>query len=233
MYGKSALKGVSTGRVKKRPARRFGTKKRMPLTTKAVARIARSVTLKAAETKSYFAGYNLTPLDNSWNAQNLIYPIAQGSNAENVIGEKMFLKNIRFKGWAAIANGSTTTATRIARMVVFATKKALTNSSVLITTSDLCRTGGLNYAPAAHIDLHKVDVLYDNAFELTPGIANQSVTRHFDINVPINKTVFFDADNSGYLKNKNYYMAIVGYDGNGVNAPVQFTYNFAVNFKDE
>lgn len=207
-----------------------------PVTRKEVAKIARKVTLSAAETKSYIAGYSIIPADNVWNAQNLIFPITQGSSAEAVQGEKMYIKNIRFNGFVAINNPASTSTTRSCRMVVFATKKPLTNSSAAITATDLVRSGGTANSMCQHIDLHKVDLLYDRKFTLLQQLGSQTVVKQFSLNIPVNRTVYFESDNAGYLKDKNYYMAVVasdGFGGSGATAPAKFEYTWAVNFKDE
>lgn len=214
-------------------ARRKGSKK---LTTRRqVAKFVKATVLKTAETKSYMASYSIIPADNTWNVQNLIYPISQGDTAETIDGEKMHLKNIRFKGFVAINNPASTSTTRLCRMVVFATKKPLTNSSGGITVTDLVRSGGSSNSMCQHIDLHKVDLLYDRKFAITQNLTGQTVTRPFDLNIPIDRTVYFESDNAGYLKDKNYYMAVVasdGFGGSAGTAPCKFEYNWTVNFKD-
>lgn len=217
-----------------RRRKNFVPKSAKKVTTAAqVAKIARAVTLRTSETKSYYSTYTTSPLDDNYVAQNLIYPISQGAGSENIVGEKMFLKNIRLKGFMQINQPNATTTTRCARIIVFATKKQLTNSQTIITDTDLVRTGGASSSLCEHVDLHKVDLLYDNTWTLTQNLANQIETIPFNINIPINKTVYFDADNSGYLKNKNYYVAFCGRDGGLTSNPVLFVHNYAVNFKDE
>lgn len=223
------------------PSKAFRTRARrkaktpVAVTKKQVVKIAKAAVMKSAETKSYLASYSIIPADNTWNVQNLIYPISQGDTAEQIEGEKLFIKNIRFNGFVAINNPASTSTTRQYRMVVFATKKPLTNSSSGITVTDLVRAGGSANSMCQHIDLHKVDLLYDRKFSLTQALSGQTVTRPFMLNVPINKTCYFEADNAGYLKDKNYYMALVasdGFGGSAGTAPVKFEYTWTVNFKD-
>lgn len=221
------------GRIRKRRVRFRGSKKITGMSVQQVSRIARSVTLRAAETKSYLKDIgNTNQPDDALRVWNLNYGISQGTTAEGIVGEKLHLKNIRIQG---IVNSATqgNSNTKTVRMLVFKTKKALATgtSGIDVTVTDVMRSNIGTFRN--HVDLHKVDLLYDRTLMLTPNYNNQVVSKTFTINVPINKTEYFDTDNSGFLKDKNYYFAIQHYDGNGIYTPATHSFCYSVNFKDE
>lgn len=215
----------------------FRARRTKKVTTVAqVAKIARQVTLRAAETKSYISSnLVLNPLDGEWRVQNLIFNIPQTGTAEGVIGEKLFITNMRFRATVGLQQPSLAgLPTRYGRVVIFKTKKPLTNSSIAITATDLVRAPASTLTLNNHIDLHKVTLLRDFTFKMPlQNTAGQLVLQQFDFNIPVNKTEYFDADNSGYLKNMNYYLAYTAYDGNGVAQVAPMSYQYSVNFKDE
>lgn len=203
------------------------------MTAQKVATIAKKVVMKSAETKSFLGNSGtIAPLDTIYNVQNLIFPIAQGLSAENIIGEKLHILNMRIRLNMFTTNNSNN-ITKYARVVCFAIKKPLTNTNTTITASEIFRVPLGANPTQHHVDLHKVDLLYDNVFTLVPQVAAQTVQRFVQIPININKSVTFESDNSGYLKNKNYYLAVMGQDGSSISSPVTFTYTYSVNFKDE
>lgn len=197
-----------------------------------VAKIAKRVVMKAAETKSSLTSYSVTPLDGVWNASNLSFPIGQGDTAEDVIGEKIHLKSINIRGSLYTANNNAGIST-ICRLVVFRSKQTLTTSSAAITSTDLVRSPAATNPQQHHVDLHKVDLLYDTTLCLTPQVANNQVIQQpFNIVIPVDKTHYFDTDNSGLFKDKQYYLGFVGYNGIIVSSPAGCTFTVAMNFKD-
>lgn len=208
------------------------TPKKAKMDKQEVAKIAKKVVMKAAETKSSLTNYNMTPVDGVWVANNLTFPIGQGSTGEDVIGEKIYLKSINIRGNIYLANQNSG-ATTISRMVVFRSKQNLTTGTTAITATDLVRSPASTNPQQHHIDLHKVDLLYDTTFAMTPVVANgQVVQQPFSFTIPINKTHYFDSDNSGLLKDKQYYFAFVAYNGIIVSPAAGCTITVAVNFKD-
>lgn len=216
--------------------RRYTFRKKRTTTTKMstamVARIAKSVSLRAAETKSFLGNLSSTNQgDDVCRVWNLNYPITQGVTSTNVLGEKIHLTNIRIQGLLR-SNVASSEATRIVRMLVFRTKKQLASTTAVdITATDLYRSN-VNVC-SAQVDLHKVDLLHDQYIKLQPTIEGKTVQTNFVINIPINKTEYFDEDNSGFFKNKSYYLAFHHYDGNAITPPSQMYCTYALNFKDE
>lgn len=208
------------------------TPKKSKLDQQQVAKIAKKVVMRAAETKSSLTSYAVTPLDAIWSVSNLSFPIGQGDTAEDVIGEKIMMKSINIRGNIYTQNNNAGTTT-LCRVVVFRSKQNLTTSSASITATDLVRATAAGNPQQHHIDLHKVDLLYDTSFALTPQVGNSQVIQQpFVINIPINKTHYFDSDNSGLFKDKQYYLGFVGYNGIVVSSPAGCTFTAAVNFKD-
>lgn len=208
------------------------TPKKAKIDSKEVVKIAKKVVMRAAETKSSITNYSVSPLDGQWNASNLSFYINQGSTAEDVVGEKIFLKSINIRGSIFTQNPNAGIPTQC-RLVLFRTKQNLTTGSTIITSSDLVRNPVPTNPVQHHIDLHKVDLLYDTTITLTPQVANtQVIQKDFVINVPVNKTHYFDTDTSGLFKDKQYYLAVVGYNGIIVSSPAGFQFTAALNFKD-
>lgn len=210
---------------------------------KAVAKIAKKVDLATAETKSAQTYNSQTLAANTFYAQNLNYFIAQGTGAGNIIGEKLYLKNMYMRITVDATNTSVNSAKTI-RLALVRSKKALTNGLASITASDIFRNDGsasADYGTFGMIDLHKVDLIKDETIVLQASGANAatvsntpSVRRHLVWNIPINKVHFFDQDNSGYFKRQNYYLVMGGWDATGsINSPAIVTYQWVVNFKDE
>lgn len=199
---------------------------------KHIMAVAKKAVMQVAETKSYLNNNSSSVLlDNTTYATNLIYGMSQGTTAETYIGEKIHLQSIRLKGF--LYTSITSANTKMFRITVIRTKKALTSSSsfAAITGTDVYRP--YSFIPQAHVDLHKVDSLYDRIYTLQPQISSGVVQQPFDIRVKINRKETWDADNSGYLKNKNYYLVVTGYDTSGASYPVSCVCEWAVNFKDE
>lgn len=206
-----------------------------------VQTIAKRVINSAAETKSYLSGgVNISPLDDAFGVANLIFPMAQGSAATNYTGEQIYLKNLHIKGRIFTnAGASSITNTKLCRIVVFRTKKALTNTVTnAATILDVFRNNPPGLATTGHVDFTKVKLLYDQTITITPqlgtagGVQTQVINRPFDIKIPINKKEWFDADNSGYLQYSNIYIGYTSYDGNAVQAPTTCSFAWTVNFKD-
>lgn len=225
-------------RVKSKPTRAL---KRVQPDEQKITKIAKRVIKASAETKSYVsAAFTLSPLDDQLAVCNLIYPMAQGTGSANYTGEQIWLKNIHIKGRIYSNQGaSTVTNAKLIRVTVFRTKKAITNSTTSAATlTDLFRNTPLALASSAHVDFTKVKLLYDQSYVMTPqlgtagGTQTQVLQKLVDINVPINKKEYFDADNSGYLMYSNIYVAFTAYDGNGIVAPCALNFSWSVNFKD-
>lgn len=209
--------------------------KRDAITTQDVVRIAKSVVHRSAETKSYVRYVSATPLDNVCYAINVIGRIGQGNSSETVIGEKMYMKNLRVRGFTYSNNATFTT--KQLRILVIRTKQQLTTTEAVISgLTDVFRTGTTTLTPVAHIDLHKSDVLYDNIWSITPrtgSVTPNTETVPFEFNVPINRTEYFDSDNGTYLKDKTYYILVCPYESSGVTNPLGVQIAYATNWKDE
>lgn len=206
-----------------------------------VKTIAKSVLNSAAETKSYISlGTNIAPLDDAFGVANLMFPMAQGSSSTAYLGEQIYLKNIHIKGRIFTNTGlSTITNVKLCRVVVFRTKKPLTNTVTnSATILDVFRNNPTGLATTGHIDFTKVQLLYDQTMTIYPEIGSPGATQTqvinvpVDIKIPINKKEWFDADNSGYLKFSNVYIGYTSYDGNAVVAPTTLQFAWTINFKD-
>lgn len=223
------------GRVKR--TKRTYTKRRN-LTAGVVARIAKRVVSKTAETKSYYQGFNTSMTDNTYYAACLNYGISQQVGSQNALGEKIQLKNVRIKGWMyQTSTGGASLVQRMGRISLIWCKKNLATAALAsITRSDIMRTGTStnNFVPADHLDLHKVKVCYDQVFNFPLQNSTDNWTNHLiDINVPINQTKYFQQDTLGYFKDYDLYLVTAVYTNGGITTPGSILCNVAINFKDE
>lgn len=206
------------------------------LSVQEVRKITRSELLKSAETKSAYNNFATATVNNEQTyAYNLNYFIQQGASAENVIGEKVYIKNINLRGYFSSTTGS---EALIGRMLLIRTKTPLGAALINATSTDIFRSTLSRRAALSHVDLHKVDLLFDKTFTMNaPGVSGIARVKDFQINVPINKTHYFDADNSGYFKDKNYYLVWTVFRPDlttGSTSQVgDMSCAWTVNFKDE
>ena len=202
---------------------------------KAVTAIAKKTTLKIAETKSAVSVYQTDLFNDLVYALNLNYFLAQGSTSETIVGEKFFLKNIYLKGrFYSYNTASPGNSPLHCRLMVIRTKKALTNTFASQTISDIFRGSAVEVATTGFPDLHKIDVIKDVHFRVPQAtIGTSGTSTSFTHNLKINKTLFTDTDNSGYLKDKNYYIIATCYkaDNPAVNVGA-LRVQWALNFKD-
>jgi len=122
----------------------------------------------------------------------------------------------------------------VIRAVIFRSKNQITNGTTTLipVTTQLMRAPAPGAVASQHVDLHKVDLLYDQTWVLGPTAGSNQKLRHaFQVNLQINKTHYFDSDNSGIFKDKQYYMAFVAQNG-GVPSPGFLDFEVAMNFKD-
>lgn len=203
---------------------------------KAVRSIAKSVTLNLAETKSFISNV-VQPLFNDLvYAQNLIFGITQGNAAEGIVGEKMYLKNFYMRFLLTSTNNGTATNESLGvRLLVIRTKKPLVNTWGPIVQGDVFRGANVAFAYQGMVDMHEVDLLYDQVHEFEqPNQLNINSGKFVEIKVPVNKTHYFDTDNGGYFKDKNYYLIATAVKDNiGIATNVgAIRGQWLVNFKD-
>lgn len=207
------------------------------ITAASFNKAVKKVVYGVAETKSFIANAAFNLADGSVYAINLNFPLIQGSNAENIVGEKLFLKNIYVKGEMFQVNSATVSnLPSYQRVLIIRTKKPLTNTNVSITPTDVFRLGTATnrWSTNGMVDLHKVDLLYDKLIYFgQPNQANTDQFRAVTINKKVDRTHYVDTDNGGYFKDKNYYMIICN-DKNTAQAgnSGSIRISWAMNFKD-
>lgn len=199
----------------------------------AIRNIARSVALKAAETKSKISSVGGNMFDALVYGRNVCYNLAQGVTSETYLGEKIYLKNFHFKG--QIAFNGTTERSKNYRLMLIYTDQNLTTSSTYtaLTYTDVFRSGTSSIpSHALHADLHKVRVLYDKAGVVEKLYGTQIPVVEFDINVYLNKIETFTGDNNGTFKDGQYYFIFIADDLSGANM-ASIGFDYTINFKDE
>lgn len=202
-----------------------------------VRSIARSVALRAAETKSKLSSLGGSMTDGVVYARNICYNLTQGLTSETYLGEKIYIKNFHFKGQIAFS-GSTDRA-RSCRLLVIRSDTSYTTSSsygVAVTYSDIFRgssNSGLT-SNVLHVDLHKVKLLHDESHVVDKQFSGYSNIVPFDINIPINKVETFTGDNNGTFRDGQYFFIFTMDDLSGVITPAaSIGYDYTINFKDE
>jgi hypothetical protein len=201
------------------------------VTVAKVAQIARNVQSRAAETKSYLAARSQSITSDIVYAHNLLYPIPQNTGSTGIVGKQMHVKNIRFR--STFNTGVITSAPKSFRVLIVKTKQMLATSTSITSFTNVFRSSGGSVSSSLHVDLNKVSVILDKQVTFNTSISGVIQTRHWNFNVPLNKTIKFDADNSGVPKDANYFLIITGTDYSGINVMGQYFYDWAVNFKDE
>lgn len=232
---------ISLKKRKRKPRSKQGKK------AAELKQIVKKVVMKTAETKSFLQSSSMSLAANSPRVENICSIITQGTGGTNVLGEKMFIENIRYRGilqWSGSLFVGTSNTPRIVRMVVFHSKEKLTTSQTSLTVAQLFRqdhsgapdTG--NLATKGHIDLHAVTLLHDQQIVIesrdlgtTAAVADQIYPWSF--NIPIKKTKYVERDNGNYFKDGAFYFAAVFDDIIASTAgAITLNYTFAVNFKD-
>lgn len=221
----------------KKPVRKTGEEKGK------VAAIAKKVILSMAETQSPISNTSMSLNDNALRIQNLNRFIAQGDTSVNIKGEKVFLKNLHIKGYIQWTNGSgpVYNTPKLVRITVFKSKTTLTTTQSLVAGSDLFRqetgTSALAFAGQGHVDLHKNMLFYDHIFTIdardmatTALVTDKFVP--FDIRIPLNRTEYFDGDNSGDFKSGQYFLGAVLLDSAATTAACVLRYTWCWNLKD-
>lgn len=211
-------------------------KVKVPRTQKAMTALVKKVVTKQAETKSAISHSTISQFDGSVYAQNLNFFLSQGVTSESIIGEKLMLKNIYLKMECFNINSSSASNQSLTfRVLIVRSKKNLTTTNSSILGSDIYRSGtSLRYSTNGHVDLHKVDLLYDKTIYFDqPNQANTDQHKPITANLKINKTHFVDIDNGGFFKDKNYYLIVTADKNSSQAANTSFCrYSWSLNFKD-
>lgn len=209
--------------------------------------IVKKQIMKTAETKSFLYSSSMSLAHNAPRVENICSLVTQGSGATNVLGEKMFIENIRYRGaliWSGALFVGTSNTPRIVRMVVFWSKEKLTTTQANLTIAQLFRqdhsgaADTTNLATKAHIDLHAVKLLYDKQHTIEnrdQGTAAAVADKlyPFAFNVPVKQMKYVERDNGNYFKDGAFYFAAVFDDTIASTAgAITLNYTVAVNFKD-
>lgn len=229
MYASSSM-GTGARATKKR---KYALSDKAPFTksqTSAIAKIAKKVDLRLAETKSFISTSTRSATSDIWYASNLIYPITENTGNENVIGEKMYITNMKFRVSFVSATARTSTP-QFLRVAVVKAKKDFTNSHSAITNTDLIRSPAAAQTADDFIDQHKVIKLKDLCRSFNPQTASGAST-FWEFTVPVNRTEYFLIDNGGYFMQGNYYLCLQATDFSGINTCGTFSFTWTVNFKD-
>lgn len=225
--------------VRKQPyPKKYVARKPRVVSNAAIAKIARGVVLRQAETKSFYFAYNSTPNDNILNVVNCTGQITQGTSNFNRIGEKIYVNSIKIKGLISNFNSTTSTG-KTFRLTVFKSAENLTASTVSnVTPTRLYKAGGAtDVVTVMMTDEHKITTLWDKTWSIQPTLVNGLVVSNdftpIEISVPINRNESYYNDGSPYLKNQTYYVGISAYEvNNPLLTPVSFQGYIEVNFKD-
>lgn len=201
------------------------------VTTAKIAQVARAVQSKDAETKGYLSARSQTLTSDTVYAHNLLYPIGQGTSSATMVGKQINLVNMRFR--STLLTGVVSPAPKTFRILIVKTKQYFTASSTSTPYTNIFRNSGGSVGTDLHVDLSKVSILMDKQVTINTSITGVAQTKHVNFNIPFNKKIKFDADNSGIPKDGNYFLIVTGTDYSGINTVGQYFYDWSVNFKDE
>lgn len=196
---------------------------------------AKKVLLGISETKSYLRNnWSLLPIDGFLGVYNLCYAITQGDDAEQYLGKRIWIKDMSFR--IACSTFTTNLSSKRARVVVFMSKKQITNSSTASANiDDLFRNTVVGDSTNYMVDLSKVSLLYDQIVDLpinTEGGSHTKTYKNLVFKIKFDREFTFDGNNSGIFKDKQIYLGVTGFDGNTTLAPCVFDLYYTVNFKD-
>lgn len=212
------------------------------ITRSSVAKIAKNVMMKVTETKSAMNSFDFGLQMGMTHCFNLLYFMNQGDSAVKVIGEQIFLKSVNIKGFF-YSHFNYKSFPSYVKVVIIKTKDKLSAGSLsAITASDVFRSEAYPSHPLRdHVDLHKVDLLYDRTFKLpadNTGAATLYNSKRFNKSLKINKKLTWDAEGlsglSGYLKDKNIYIVFQAFTpgATALDTLIEGGMSYSVNFKD-
>lgn len=185
---------------------------------------------KVVESKSQLETWTTLFDDNLVTSVNPFYLLSQGTTSETIIGEKIFVKNIKVGGFLYQYNSVSSTEQLMYRfLLVKARDKLHTGAQSTITATNVFRSGtGFNTIDP--VDMHKVTVLFDHRGTWTPSI-QQKCCKPFSFSHTFDQNMTFDADGSGYFKNGQIFFIAIVYDSRGaLNWAAKF--NTVINYKD-
>lgn len=203
-----------------------------------VANIAAKVARSLEEKKSYLsADIAHAPLDGTWVIRNLFFPMSQGDDAENYLGKKISVSHLTFRIQAVLGH-LTNFSMRQGRVVVFWSKDTITTTSVTSTGTELTRSPRPTNTTLQHLDYSKIVKLYEINFTLTPSVTNSTnqpgrVSKQLLFKVPMkDKKLTFTDNNNGILKDGQYFIAFSGFDGSATQVPIDYGYQYNINYYD-
>lgn len=215
----------------KRKARQYSRKgnyKRRKIQTpkkKWLNRVVKSIVNRQSETKKKFmnlfandsnANYNFEVLYNF----NPLYAIGQGTGDDQRIGDKIFVKGFRMK-MRVLSTGSLQSPV-YARIFLFKSNARTAGGSALngyqrwFTSSEPAIKLSNGHAASAIYDTEKNPIIWQKTYKMNfnsmaGGTTSSASSRELNIDkyFSMNKSIQFDANNSGYLKYQNYYFGLV------------------------
>ena len=212
--------------------------KQSTISSSSFNKAVKKVITKTAETQSFIGSHSQQIINDEAYVHNLWGAITQGDSAEQVTGEKIMMLNNHIRLQLTMYNNSTTVSNEAGtfRVMVIATKDKLSPSVTLLSPASLCFRGTLdNLACRGHLDLHKLDVLYDKTIAFDqPNQANTSTSKPLVIKLKHNKTKFFETDGASYFKDKQVYLlyTFTKSDPSLVVTTANLSYQWTSNFKD-
>jgi len=205
------------------------------VTSRDVARIARSVVRGQAETKELVIYSSLAPTDNTLSVVNLV-STTQGVTDATVVGEKVYLDRVVIRHF--MYNNNSTNSSKQVRLIVFMAGEEITGTSQNnVTTSTVFKTAvGGSVLPINPTDGNKVTVLRDVVVKLQPTLTNFTVTnletREYSYTVNLKKMFQYKDSACTYGDKSTLYLGIVGYESAAATQPVAIQTFTSLFYKD-
>lgn len=177
-------------------------------------------------------------LDGQHYSENLLYWIGQSSADDGRIGDKIYIKNIAFKFNTYDLPTNTSGSRIFFKAYIIKCRDAIRSGSFapsLTATALPAIVKSGTVATNAFEDTERFTFVKKKSFSLPyEQIANQGRWLQTGMTLSLNKNIQYDGDNSGYVRNSNYYFVIVQQAiGNVVAAAnVGFDVNVKITYKD-
>lgn len=166
-----------------------------------------------------------------------MYPMLQGDDAENYLGKKISVSHLTFRIQAVLSHLTTLTQ-RQGRVLVFWSKDTITTTSVVSTGSEIARSPRPTNPTLQHLDFSKIIKLYEANLTLIPQVSTTanapgrtSKQLLFRVDMKDKKLTFTD-NNNGILRDGQYFIAFCGFDGSTTQIPIDFGYQYSINYYD-
>lgn len=221
---------------KRAAGKRSGTSKPRKRARKAIARIAKSVVLRTAETKKNYFGIGPGEIGkDSFITYNIVTDMAHGDTQNSFQGDEFYAVGLKVDGWlrAKFTGTDIATETHFFQIVVFGN-----DNYYLLTSLPESQYKDVNSTNYTHLtaDSTKVKVLKDirMTIDSKDGDGTIDVAKRVSFYVPLRKTMkFHQWQVNRSMKGLNYYVGVYANTwSNVVKSGIEFYGQGTLYYKD-